>query len=111
MEVRIKWREREKEERGEREGVREREEKKRKMQHVHQILSSLIITGVWYTEYAYINYDRDITDPTACEARNNNNEDGYRRIWAKPTYYDDNYRCLILPGPPECVQAGWLVEG
>ena len=45
--------------------------------------------------------------PAACAAHNENNEDGYHCVWAKPTYHVDNYQCLILPGPPECVQAGW----
>ena len=73
------------------------------------ISSSVIffIAGVWYTEYAYIDYDRDITNLADCEARNRTNIDGYRRVWAKTTYYDFNYRCLILPGPPECIQADW----
>ena len=67
----------------------------------------LPFSGVWYTEYAYIDYDRDISTPTECSQRNANSPDGYRRVWAKPTYFDTTYRCLILPGPPECVQAGW----
>ena len=65
----------------------------------------MYIAGVWDTEYAYIDYDRDINNPTACNQRNNT--DGYRRVWAKRTFSDTQSRCLILPGPPECVQAGW----
>ena len=43
--------------------MKERERKKRKIQH---IIKFLIIIGVWYTEYAYIDYDRDITARPYC---------------------------------------------
>ena len=66
-----------------------------------------------YTEYAYIDYDRDITTPADCAERNQDIEDGHRCVWAKRTYYDDACQCLILPVNPssECIHASWSRSG
>ena len=65
------------------------------------------LAGVWYTEYAYIDVDPAANNPTTCAQRNDESPDGLPRVWAKTSYLAPDYSCLVLPGPPECIQAGW----
>ena len=65
---------------------------------------SLPHSGVWFTEYGYIDIDSTATSEAACNRQNNS--DGYRRVWA-PRDILQSPECLVLPGPPACMQGGW----
>ena len=63
--------------------------------------------GTWFTEYGYIDIDRDATSETLCNSRSESLPRGYSAVWAPPNWRERTEMCLILGPAPECIQAGW----
>ena len=61
----------------------------------------------WFREYGYIDIASSVSDEDACVAFNSTLTRGYQSVWHYAKWSSTSEECLILPPPPECIQAGW----